>query len=52
MQDFDLADVDGSMYNLLLAAEEVENMDTEHPPGFYDRPAPASIVNVTAGNMI
>jgi len=35
LQDFDVAEVEISMLNLLLAAEDVENMMTDHPPGFY-----------------
>jgi len=35
MQDFDVIDVKSSMRALLLAAEEVENMNMEHPPGFH-----------------
>jgi hypothetical protein len=46
MRDFDVADVELSMLTLLLAAEEVENMNFEHPPGFYARTT--NNTNVTA----
>ena len=35
MQSFDLQDVDLSLSSLLLAAEEVENVNFEHPIGFH-----------------
>jgi hypothetical protein len=38
MRDFDVADIETSMQNLLLAAEQADNIDPEHPPGFYARP--------------
>jgi hypothetical protein len=35
MESFDVRAVEASMNALLLAAEEVEQMDTEHPIGYY-----------------
>ncbi len=45
MQEFDMTDVETSMLSLLLAAGEVENMNTDHPPGYYTRAT--SVANAT-----
>jgi hypothetical protein len=42
MQDFDLTDIDTSISDLLLAASEVDDMNIEHPPGFYVQNSTAS----------
>jgi hypothetical protein len=45
MQTFDVENVEVSLESLLLAAEEVENMNMDHPAGFYAHP-----INATANS--
>ena len=52
MQDFNVTDIEASLMSLVLAAEQVENMNTDHPPGYHARgsgnnPQTASLLSTT-----